>query len=354
MSLPCPLRQPPPIPLPPRLLLPLRRLRPLLIPPPRRRPTPPAAARVADGAGLGGRDVRIRELPLMGGHARVTVVDGTEDQLDAAIALADRCEARWSRFLPESDLSRLARAGGAAVSVDPLTAMLITVMREGAELTDGDFDPTLLPSVVAAGYGASVVAPDLVTVLAGDARSGGDLDAVRIDGSTVRLPRGMTLDAGGIGKGFAADLVVAGLLASGAAGALVEISGDLVAGGTAPDGIAWRLDIEDPFETVTPLARVRFVAGALVTSSQRKRRFETDRGPRHHLIDPRTRDSAVTDVQTVSVIAATGARAEAIAKSGFVRAPDEFLSVVDTWNAAALLVLADGTVRMSSGWEAYA
>jgi thiamine biosynthesis lipoprotein len=290
----------------------------------------------------------------MGGRARITVVEGTDEQLDSAVALADRCEARWSRFLPESDLSRLARAGGTPVSVDPLTTVLIEAMRDGVALTDGDFDPTLLPSVVAVGYGASVVAPDLVTTLAGDAHSGGDLNAIRLDGATVRLPRGMTLDAGGIGKGFAADLVAAHLIEAGAAGALVEISGDLVAAGRAPDGIAWRLDVENPFATEQALARVRFVGGALVTSSQRKRRFDTDRGVRHHLIDPRTGDSAVTDVQTVSVIAATGARGEAIAKSGFLRSPDDFLGAVPEWAAAALLVLADGSIRTSSNWEDYA
>lgn len=298
--------------------------------------------------------VLTRELPLMGGYARITVVGGTEELLDSAVALADRCEARWSRFLPESDLSRLARAGGKTVSVDPLTILLIEAMRDGVALTDGDFDPTLLPSVIAIGYGASVVAPDLVTTLAGDARSGGDLNAIRLDGDTVRLPYGMTLDAGGIGKGFAADLVAAHLLAAGAAGALVEIGGDLVAAGRAPDGIAWRLDVENPFATERALARVRFVSGALVTSSQRKRRFETDGAVRHHLIDPRTGDSAVTDVQTVSVIAATGARGEAIAKSGFLRSPDDFLGAVPGLAAAAMLVLADGTVRSSSNWAEYA
>ena len=87
-----------------------------------------------------------------------------------------------------------------------------------------------------------------------------------------------------------------------------------------PDAVAWLLGVEDPFDTARHLTTVRIARGAIVTSSQRKRRFDTAAGVRHHLIDPRTGASALTDIQTVTVIAATGVRAEAISKSG-LRSP---------------------------------
>lgn len=295
-----------------------------------------------------------RTLPLMGGTARITVVGGTETMLDDAIALADRCEARWSRFIPTSDLSRLNDAQGAPVGVDPLTIALIGAMREGTALTAGDYSPTLLPQVIAAGYSASATAPDLITLLPAGTAPGGDLADIRIDGTTVRLPPLMTLDAGGIGKGLAADLVVTALLDAGAAGALAEIGGDIAVAGRAPDRIAWRLAVEDPWDPTTPRALVRIPDGALVTSSQRKRRFPTSDGERHHLIDPRTGTSAITDVQTVSVVAVSGARAEAIAKSGFLRPLDSFLRWVPTVGAAALVIDADGRDHRSSNWADYA
>lgn len=290
----------------------------------------------------------------MGSTARITVVDGTEVMLDDAVALADRCEARWSRFLPTSDLSRLNAAQGAPVEVDPLTIVLIGAMREGASVTAGDYSPLLLPGVIAAGYGASVTAPDLVTVLPPGSTIGGDLADIRIEATTVTLPPRMTLDAGGIGKGLAADLVVAALLEAGAAGALAEIGGDIAVGGEAPDGIAWRLAVEDPWDATRPRALVRIPQGSLVTSSQRKRRFPAPTGDHHHLIDPRTGMSAVTDVQTASVVAVSGARAEAIAKSGFLRPLDEFLRWVPTVGAAALVIDADGRDHRSSNWADYA
>jgi thiamine biosynthesis lipoprotein len=289
----------------------------------------------------------------MGGHGTVALVGGSVDLLNYAFALIGRCEQLWSRFLPTSDLGQLNWAEGKPVEVDPLTVRLIGAMREGAALTNGDFDPTLLPDVIAAGYGASRVAPSRVTTLPASAASPGRLEEITIQGTTVRMPIGTTLDAGGIGKGLAADLVCELLVGRGAAGVMAELGGDIVVAGQAPDGDAWVLGLENPFDTSELLMTVRIVRGAIVTSSQRKRRFSTPVGERHHLIDPRTSTSATSDIQTVTVIAATGARAEALAKSGFLREPAEYLSWLPEVGGAGLLVDATANQYASTNWERY-
>ena len=91
---------------------------------------------------------------------------------------------------------------------------------------------------------------------------------------------------------------------------MAEFGGDVVVAGQAPDGVAWRLGIEDPVDPAGHCSVVRLARGSLVTSSQRKRRWATLSGDRHHLIDPRTHTSESTSAQTVSVIAAAGARGE--------------------------------------------
>jgi len=290
----------------------------------------------------------------MGGHATITLVGGGEDLVARCFALADHLEARWSRFLPTSDISRLNWAEGASVEVDPVTVQLISAMREASELSDGDFDPTLLPELIASGYAASVVAPDLVTTLPASASAPGRLASLTLDGSSVRMPVGTTLDPGGIGKGLAADIICEFGLAEGAWGIMAEISGDIVVAGRAPDAVAWLLGVEDPFDTSRHLTTVRIARGAIVTSSQRKRRFDTAAGVRHHLIDPRTGASALTDIQTVTVIAATGVRAEAISKSGFLRPVEEYLAWLPQVGAAALLVDSAGRQHVSANWGRYA
>ena len=68
----------------------------------------------------------------------------------------------------------------------------------------------------------------------------------------VRLPPGVALDLGGIGKGAAADEVSAQLLDAGlpgVTGVLVNLGGDLRARGDAPPPHGWVVDVDDPLGT---------------------------------------------------------------------------------------------------------
>ncbi len=312
--------------------------------------------------------VRSASQTLMGGRSTVTLVGGVDGLIDRVFARADRLESLWSRFRATSDVSRLNSAEGSPIAVDRATLVLIERMLQGAALTHGDYDATLLPEVIAAGYEASTIDPLAITRLPASAKSPGRLDLVSIesaidgaihgsidgaiDGSTVRLPVGTTIDPGGIGKGLAADLLCEFALAEGAWGAMIEIGGDIVVAGDAPDGAAWRLGIEDPRGTGLDRAVVRLSTGALVTSSRLKRRFGADL-ERHHLIDPTTRRSAITRSHTVSVIATSGARAEVLAKSGFVREHDAYLDWLPSVGAAGLVIDDDGELHASANWNDY-
>jgi thiamine biosynthesis lipoprotein len=287
--------------------------------------------------------------PLMGGESVITIVGGTPDMLNDAFEIASFCEQLWSRFVSESELSRLNASGGASVEVSPLTAALVDAMIDGFCLTSGDFNPTLLPQVVSVGYASSLVLEGAQTSLPEGARTFDTLNAIELTETSVRLPAGMTLDAGGIGKGFAADLVTAAVMAAGARGVMVSMSGDIVVAGESPQPGGWLLGVENPFDESENVEIVRLVEGAVVTSSQRKKRF----GDQHHLIDPRTQKSAVTSAQTVSVIATTGARAEVLAKSGFLRSPQEFLAWLPSVGAAGMVIDNSGDRAESSNWAVY-
>lgn len=103
--------------------------------------------------------------PAMGGQARITLVGASASLLGACGELLARCEYLWSRFLPESDITRLNLAEGEITAVDPLTVELVRAMQHGQSITAGAFDPTLLPSLVASGYGHSRVDPTRGTLL---------------------------------------------------------------------------------------------------------------------------------------------------------------------------------------------
>ena len=294
-----------------------------------------------------------RRERLMGGHGKILLVGGTWEALDEAFAFVDTRERLWTRFEPTSDFSRLNWAEGSPTRVDPSTVALIREMIAGWKLTDGDYDPTMLPRLLAAGYTASVNDPTRVTTLPDSARAHGDPAGIVINGHEVTLPLGTTLDAGGIGKGYTADLVCQLALDAGIVGVMAEMGGDLAVAGTPPDGVAWRIGIEDPFETDKWARIVRLARGAVATSSQRKRRWASDSGERHHLIDPRSGASAQTGAQTVSVIAATAAKAEVLAKSGFLRPADEYLEWLPTVGAAGFIIDESGETAESPNWKRY-
>lgn len=283
--------------------------------------------------------------PVMGGEALITIVGGTQAILDDALLLAKRCEVVWSRFTRGSEIQLLNHSEGKRVEVSPLTVALVHEMKQGVALTDGDFNPTILPRVIAAGYHSSLV-DEAETLLPPDVRVFESLDSISIHEDSIQLPPGMTLDAGGIGKGFAGDLIAAAVMNSGASGVMVSLSGDIVVAGEGPQTGGWHIGVENPFAENEHVDVVQLVDAAVVTSSQRKKRF----GSAHHLIDPRTGESAATRVQTVSVIAATGARAEALAKSGFLRSTNAFLEWLPTVGAAGLVIDDTGNRSESKNW----
>ncbi|AWR22338.1 FAD:protein FMN transferase [Aurantimicrobium photophilum] len=295
-----------------------------------------------------------RRQKIMGGHGTITLVGGNEQLLEQCWALADTCEQLWSRFRDDSDISRINWAEGKPVRVAPMTHQLIAAMISGNTVTQGTYDPTLLPDVLQAGYVTSAVDSSRSTRLPESARAPGNLKGIQFSDEFVSVPRGTTLDPGGIAKGFAADLIAQFALDQGAYGVMVELGGDIVVQGDAPDGVAWRLGVQDPFAHEGHASIVRLQRGAIATSSQVKKRFGEGENSTHHLINPVTHSSAHTQAQTVTVIAASGARAEVLTKRGFMDSPEEFLSWLPSVGGAGLIIFADGSQQVSPNWSTYA
>jgi len=88
----------------------------------------------------------------MGSDVHVAVSGGTPRILEEARRRIAVLESRWSRFVPGSEVSRLARAGGFPVEVSADTRLLVSLAVEAWHRTAGAFDPTVLGAVVRAGY----------------------------------------------------------------------------------------------------------------------------------------------------------------------------------------------------------
>jgi thiamine biosynthesis lipoprotein len=279
----------------------------------------------------------------MGSAAEVHVVGGADGLVALARRRVEDLEARWSRFLPTSEVSRLNASAAMPVRVSPETYELIERALDAWRMTEGRFDPTVLGDVLRAGYVTSF--EHLPT--AGWAPTSGlgrGAEHIELDAATasVCLPAGVGFDPGGIGKGLAADLVVAELLALGADGACVNLGGDVRVAGDAPDG-SWVVAVEHPWRP-GPIARVYLRDGGVATSSRARRRWVTSTGAAHHLIDPTRGEPADVGVLTASAVAATGWQAEAFAKAAFLAGLPDGLDLLDRAQVGGVLVDDDGAV----------
>ncbi len=285
----------------------------------------------------------------MGTDVHVVVVGGAASLGDRAVGHIERLEELWSRFRPTSEVSRLNAMAGRPVTVSSETLTLVMRALEGARITAGRFDPTVLGAVIRAGYDRSFELLD-------DASPPGTSllelgwEAILVDerASTVTVPRGVGFDPGGIGKGYAADLVVDELLAEGAAGACVNVGGDLRAEGATEDGEPWAFAI-DPERSGNEIALVGMYGGAVATSTRTRRTLGPAAEGRHHLIDPSTGDPAAAGVRSASVVAGRGWQAEVAAKAAFVSGVKDGTALLHAFGLDGVLVDDDGRLHPTPG-----
>ncbi len=297
---------------------------------------------------------------VMGSDAHVIVVDAPEGVIGYAHTRLDELERHWSRFLPDSELSKLNARPGRPVIVSVDTFELIRIAIDAWRLTKGAFDPTVHAAMRSLGYDRDLAAVQAdPTPLDADAPDPGatpGCDGIRLD-SVVRmvtLPPGVTLDLGGIGKGFAADLVTSELLARGAQGVCVNVGGDLHVAGASPGGNGWSVALDPDDFGVAAVDRVVVLdAGGIATSTRLRRTWTHGDATVHHLLDPRTGHSAASDVATVIVVAGDAWRAEVLTKAAFLAGPDAGPGFLEANGVTGLIVTDAGEWRPAAGFDGF-
>ena len=274
------------------------------------------------------------------------------DSIDLAVRcldLVEEFESLWSRFIPTSDISRLNSANGQPTLVDEKTLTLLHHMIAAHQATDGAYNPTRLPLQIATGDASSLI-NDRRTELPADAAVFSQLSGIHIfhDGK-VSLPRGMTLDAGGIGKGLAANLVLHFALEHGAQAACINLGGDMAI--NTGDSVGWDVEILSPIDSEVILDTVRIAVGAVATSSLFARQ-RNGAGITSHLFT----DSSAHDTQhTVgaTVIANSAAWSEAWTKYAILSNPELAIDTLTSTGLAAMLVSANGQITQTQSWKTF-
>lgn len=277
-----------------------------------------------------------------------------ERDIDGAFRMFREFESRFSRFRPESELSRF-NDSEEMMRISPEFFDILGRCLRYHEETDGIFDPSVLPALEREGYGGS-----FKTEAFGVPRSvtadGCSLRDLRLDPATqmVSKPVGLRIDLGGIGKGYVVDRV-AEFLRGKYEHFFVYAGGDIYAGGKNREAgyDYWAVDVENPILRTGSLVTLLLSNMAVATSGTERRRWSVGGEERHHLIDPRTERSARTDLVSATVVAETTERAEVFSKTLVILGSDRAKEFAEANRISALLVTRDGKTIYNSHIEPY-
>jgi len=261
-----------------------------------------------------------------------------------------------SRFRYDSELTRLNQTHEQPVRVSETLWDLFRAARKAEQMTDGWVTPTLLDALVEAGYDRPFdVLPHQTTSIPDSVMmTCRPLTAITIDDATrtITLPFGISLDFGGVAKGWAAHQAMKRLQAEGPT--LVDAGGDIAISGPRTDASPWQIGVTDPFHPDEEIETLYLNACGVATSGKDRRRWTRNGVLRHHIIDPFTGQPAETDLLTVTVIAPNVMEAEAGAKTIFILGGRVGLKWIEAHpNFAALLIFDNGQMLYSRRLEEY-
>ena len=257
-----------------------------------------------------------RLQPHLGTFVSVTVF--TEPQkaqaaINAAFGEFRSADRLLSIHRTDSELARANKGG-------PVNQELNRVLNQALEIskqTKGAFDPTIRPLVDLWGFikkeGYRLPRPnELKPVLE-------LVDYRKVTLKNERLAfgvKGMSIDSGGFGKGYAVDRAIEALKKAGIKNAMVKAGGDLRVMGLPPGKTRWTVFIEDP-QKKGKRVEVSLQDGALSTSGNYENYF-IENGKRYgHLLDPRT-GHPVEGIGSCTVVASTCIESDAYATAACV------------------------------------
>jgi thiamine biosynthesis lipoprotein len=249
-------------------------------------------------------------------------------------ALFEERDARFSRFRPSSELSRVNALPLGLTLVSGEFASMLSLSLDAARATDGLVTPAVGGAIVAAGYDRDFdrLPPDVGAVVSAAVPS---WHSISVQGGGLLRTETVQLDLNGVVKGKTVDdaLEIAG-------SGWVSAGGDVAA-------------IEPVVVGLPGGGSIALHDGGLATSSVANRRWLADGVPQNHLIDPRTGRPTASPWRDVTVAAASCLVADVAAKAALLLG-----AAGPAWleerHLAGRFVSHGGAVTLNESWSARA
>jgi len=291
----------------------------------------------------------------MGTVVEITVIDDSEENANAAIESAmkeiNRIGSLFYEGNPESPLYEFSHRTGDSVVMPEEVLNLILRGLEVSKLTNGCFDMTV--GVLLPLWDFKSENPDPPS----EKQLKSVLPYVNYRSLTFDPEKSMLISAsprtmlttGGIAKGYAVDRAINILEQHAVKGALVNAGGDLRALPRV-DGKKWRVGIQNPRVQQELLKIIKIDSGAVVTSGDYRKFFFNNEKRYHHLLNPKTGLPA-DSCQSVTIIAPTTERADALATGIFIAGAKRGIELLENIpGTEGLIVRYDGKIIKSSGF----
>lgn len=272
------------------------------------------------------------------------------DLTDSIARVMHHVEMSLSPFQPSSIISRVNRGEDAVA--DTLLQLVFAESKRVNTLSDGAFDPTLAPLINMWGFGYTdaETLPDDAAVDSCLRLVGIDSCHISPDGHILKKNPGTTFNFSAITKGFACDEIGRMMQRNGVNDFLIEIGGEIKAGGLNLAGQKWSIMVDAPLDTIpgaTPGVTVIHISdcGVATSGNYRNRRNTPDGQTLWHTISPVTGHPYHTNTLSATVIAPTAMTADALATACMAMTAANALAMIERSgpDVAALLITASDT-----------
>ena len=200
------------------------------------------------------------------------------------------------------------------------------------------------PETAPPGNGAATSGTDTNPATTGDdalqaLRTRTGMQHLRIDGDRLCKDAPITVEFNSIAAGYIIDRMAARFAAQGIRNYLIEVTGEMRAGGQKPDGQPWRIGVEAPLDDARVAQRIVNLRDMAISTSGDYRIYREENGRRlSHLIDPRTLSPITHKLAAATVVTDSAMQADGLSTLLMVLGPEQGYNYAVQHQLAALLV----------------
>jgi thiamine biosynthesis lipoprotein len=250
----------------------------------------------------------------------------------------------FSDYKSESEIRKLCRTGPHEdwVHVSPQLWELMIASRYFHKKTNGAFDVTIGPVSKLWRQSRKKKKLPREADLAAALKSVG-MSRVQIGkNQTIKLKAAdMRIDFGGIAKGFAADQLMSILRARGIRSAMIDASGDILVSQPPPGKVGWKVEVAGTNPKNKRPRHLLLKNQSVATSGDMFQFIEIDNVRYSHIVNPKS-GIGIRRSQSVTIVAADGMTADALASALNVTFGEDGLDLLKEFDGVEALVVTMG------------